>query len=71
MFGVMWGSCSLLGEHLGPAVAVFRVSAVFPLDANWSWVGCLNVNQQCKSKLPESVGELMVLTKIPVDAGGL
>ena len=31
----------------------------------------LSVSQEYKSKLPESARELMVLIKIPVDAGGL
>lgn len=71
VFAVMqrWGPA--LSEHSGPTFAVFRVSAIFLVDANWSWIGSLNVSQQCKSKLPESAGELMVLIKVPVDVGGL
>lgn len=41
-----------LGEHLGLTFAVSGVSAIFCLDTSWSWIGCLNVSQQRKSKLP-------------------
>lgn len=32
-----------LGEQLGPTSAVLRASAIFSLNAHWSWVGRLNV----------------------------
>lgn len=71
VFAAMQRWSPALSEHSGPTFAVFRVSVIFLLDTNWSWIGSLNVSQQCKSKLPEFVGELMVLIKIPVDVGGL
>lgn len=71
VFGTMQRWSPSLGEHLWSTFAVFRVNAIFSLDTNWSYVGCLSVSQQCKSKLPKPAGEWMVLIKIPVGVGGL
>lgn len=43
VFAVVQRLSPLLGHYLGPTFAAFRVSAIHPLDTNWSWIGCLNV----------------------------